>query len=266
MSANKFAPSLAATLRHEGGFSNHPKDPGGATMRGVTQAVYSAYRKRKDLPPMPVKQISDNELLDIYRTQYWRPVRGDDLPRGVDLAVFDFAVNSGPDRAIKHLQRALGLREDGTVGNATLGKLMTADPDRIVAAISASRLEFMRKLATWGTFGNGWKPRVDDIRQTAKDMIDGASRDPRPGLAPSPATAKAKSSDQKLSSTTTGKGAIAGGIGAVGSTLMGAADKIAPLGEFGTVFKIAFAVLVLVGVGFTIYGALKTAKSEEELA
>lgn len=266
MTADNFPACLKRVLHHEGGFSNHPKDPGGATMKGCTQGVYDAYRKRHGLPLQSVKLISDAELLDIYRTQYWRPARGDDLPKGVDLVVFDFAVNSGPDRAIKHLQRALGLREDGTVGNATLAKLLTADPDRIVAAISASRLEFMQKLGTWGTFGNGWKSRVNDIRQTAEDMIDGTSRDPRPGLAPQPSAAKAKSTDQKLSKTVTGKGAIAGGIGAVGSTLMGAADKIAPLGEFGTVFKIVFAVLVLVGVGFTIYGALKTAKSEEELA
>ena len=103
-----FSRSYAAALKEEGGFSNHPKDPGGATMRGVTQRVYDAYRINKGEYKQSVGRISDFEVRDIFKRQYWDAVKADELPAGVDYAVFDFAINSGPSRAVKELQRIVG--------------------------------------------------------------------------------------------------------------------------------------------------------------
>ena len=95
-----FRTSLTATLKYEGQYSRHPKDPGGATMRGVTQATYDAWRKRHGHMPQDVRKITTAELEAIYKRDYWDRCKCDDLPSGVDLAVFDCAVNSGPVRAI----------------------------------------------------------------------------------------------------------------------------------------------------------------------
>ena len=107
---------LQQVLKYEGGFSNHPNDPGGATMRGVTQDVYDGWRKAHNQPVQSVKNISNDELQGIYRQLHWDKIRGDDLPSGLDLAVFDFAVNSGVNRASKYLQAIVGTPQDGIIG------------------------------------------------------------------------------------------------------------------------------------------------------
>ena len=165
-----FERSLAAVLKHEGGFANHPDDPGGATMKGVTQAVYDAYRRRLGLFTRTVKLIADDELRDIYRKQYWLAVHGDELPSGIDYCVFDFAVNSGPGRAIKHLQMALGVTADGIIGQITLRAAEEADPAVIIAGVCDRRMFFLRNLSTFATFGKGWTARVNGVRTLAKEM------------------------------------------------------------------------------------------------
>ena len=105
MARANFAAALSAVLLHEGGWANNPKDPGGATMKGVTLATYRRYRPGATKEQL--RNISDEELRTIYRDGYWDEVRGDDLPSGIDFATFDFAVNSGPSRAAKFLQRVL---------------------------------------------------------------------------------------------------------------------------------------------------------------
>lgn len=155
---------------YEGGFVNHPRDPGGATNRGVTQRVYDAFRRRQDLPTRSVRHITDAEHDAIYRKQYWNPVRGDDLPSGLDATVFDFAVNSGVSRSAKTLQRALrakGQRQiavDGIVGEMTLEaveavKRRNALPELIVD-INNRRFAFVRRLSTFDVFGKGWTRRI----------------------------------------------------------------------------------------------------------
>jgi lysozyme family protein len=123
MTATNFTKTTSWLLIHEGGYVDHPEDPGGATNRGVTQAVYDGYRIRKGKQVRSVRYIDDAEVYDIYRTQYWDKVWGDELPNGLDYAVFDFAVNSGPSRAIKFLQRVIGVPDDGIMGNVTMGKI-----------------------------------------------------------------------------------------------------------------------------------------------
>src|ERR1700722_18553072 len=101
MATGNFTQALSQVLRHEGGVCDDPRDPGGRTNCGITQANYDVYRKSKGLPPHDVYLMADNERDDIYRTRYWDAVRGDQLPSGLDYVVFDGAVNSGVAQSVK---------------------------------------------------------------------------------------------------------------------------------------------------------------------
>jgi len=163
-----FDKCLALVLIHEGGFVNHPRDPGGATNRGVTQAVYDAYRKTRGRGQQSVKFITDDEVKAIYKFQYWDRVQGDLLPRGLDYAVFDFAVNSGVGRASKYLQAVLGVAQDGVIGAKTLAAVQS--PYNAINALCDRRMSFLRNLKTFLTFGKGWTRRVQDVRAHALEM------------------------------------------------------------------------------------------------
>jgi lysozyme family protein len=167
-----FETCLAETLKWEGGWSNHKDDPGGPTMRGVIQRVYDAWRKRNGLPRRSVRQIEEHELQAIYRENYWQLVRGDELPSGVDLCVFDYGVNSGPSRSISHLQEVLGVKVDGNMGPVTLDAVNAADPVEIVNKLCARRRKFLRQIKTYHVFGKGWERRVDGVEQVACAMCD----------------------------------------------------------------------------------------------
>lgn len=168
MTAANYPTCLAHILRHEGGWANHPNDPGGATMRGVIQRVYDGYRDLNKLSRRSVRMIEDRELQEIYRKQYWNAIRGDELPVGIDLVVFDQAVNSGPVQSAKWLQRALGVTADGHIGAATLDALLqNGAHEAIVNHMCDQRLTFLKSLrggALWKTFGVGWARRVADVR------------------------------------------------------------------------------------------------------
>lgn len=167
---DNFPSALAAVLVHEGGFVNHPKDPGGATNKGVTQRVYDDWRVNRGLPPRSVKFLQQSELEEIYRRQYWDAVRGDNLPAGVDYCVFDLAVNSGTNRAARFLQRSLGVLEDGKIGPVTLAAAKAASPGLLVDMICDERMCFLKTLTTFSAFGVGWTRRVSDVRGAAKGM------------------------------------------------------------------------------------------------
>lgn len=149
---------------YEGGFVNHPRDPGGATNRGVTQRVYDAWRDRNGVERRSVRFLTGPEHDAIYLRQYWLPVRGDELPSGLDATVFDFAVNSGVSRAVKTLQRALGVTADGIIGEVTLAAIQrTVRADNLfdlIIDINKRRMAFLRRLKTFSTFGKGWTRRV----------------------------------------------------------------------------------------------------------
>ena len=165
---SNFEKALALVLEHEGGYVDHPKDPGGATNRGVTQAVYNAYRKIRGRGMQSVKFITDDELRAIYKFQYWDKVQGDCLPTGLDYAVFDFAVNSGVGRAAKYLQAVLGVAQDGQIGARTLAAI--TKPVNTINALCDRRMGFLRNLRTFLTFGKGWSRRVQDVRAHALEM------------------------------------------------------------------------------------------------
>jgi lysozyme family protein len=149
MSAKNYAACLAETLRHEGGYFNHPKDPGGETMYGIIKTV-----ARANGYTGPMKQIPMDLVKRIYREDYWKKVRGDSLPEGVDLAVFDFGVNSGPSRANRYFA-------------ALPAKLAPVDA---VKRLCASRLAFVRALKTWAYFGKGWGRRIASVEAVGVRM------------------------------------------------------------------------------------------------
>lgn len=170
MRAN-FDASLALVLQHEGGYVNHPKDPGGATNRGITQGTYDLWRVDSGLEIRSVKNITPAEVMAIYRARYWNKVRGDDLPSGLDYCLFDFAVNSGPVRAARYLQEALGVVADGKIGPNTMDALHSVPTAALIEAVCNMRLAFMKKQSTWPVFGKGWNRRVQDVRVKSKDMV-----------------------------------------------------------------------------------------------
>ena len=148
-------------LGHEGGFVDHPSDPGGATNWGVTQAVARANGYTGHMRNFPVDQAKA-----IYRRMYWDAVRAEELPPGLRYAVFDAAVNSGPRQAIKWLQRAVGASDDGVIGGQTLAMARAAQPDFAAKRMRGERLRFMTDLKTWPVFGRGWARRIADMLQT----------------------------------------------------------------------------------------------------
>lgn len=168
-------------LAHEGGYVNHPKDPGGATNLGVIQRTYDHYRRRKGLATRSVRAITADEVAEIYKSQYWDAVRGDELPSGVDYAVYDFAVNSGPKRALEELQRVVGAKVDGIVGMETVGLTNAADPFAVIEALCNRRIAFMKRIKhrqtgalLWKTFGRGWQARVDGVLSGAITLARGS--------------------------------------------------------------------------------------------
>lgn len=178
MAAENFDRALSLVLASEGGYVDDPHDSGGRTNKGVTQRVYDAWRRGRGLAPRSVRFVASSEVAALYRRQYWDAVRGDDLPAGVDYAVFDEAVNSGPVRAIRDLQAALGVAMDGHPGVVTLGAARTLPPATVVNRICDRRLGFLRRLRNWSIFGRGWTNRVAGVRANALKLAA------RPAAAP----------------------------------------------------------------------------------
>ena len=166
MTATNFDPALAHVLAFEGGFVNHPLDPGGATNLGITRATLARARGRP-VTIAHVRALTRTEAASIYRRFYWNVVRADDLPGGLDLAAFDLAVNAGPVRAARLLQRALGVPQDGVIGPRTLAAARAAHPIEAIAALTRARLGFLHRLATWRVFGRGWGRRVAAVELSA---------------------------------------------------------------------------------------------------
>lgn len=181
-----FARSLSLVLQHEGGWSDHPKDPGGATMKGITIATFRRYVEPKATKD-DLRHITDAQIASIYRKQYWDAVEADDLPDGIDYAVFDYAVNSGPGRAAKHLQSIVGAKQDGKIGPDTLAKTKAMLRASVINGLCDKRMAFLRGLPTWATFGKGWTSRVSSVRSVALAMVPAtATITPSPQPSPKP--------------------------------------------------------------------------------
>lgn len=169
-----FVRALALVLKSEGGWSDNPADPGGATMKGVTLANFRRYVKA-DATKADLKKIGDDQVAMVYRRFYWDSVLGAELPDGVDYAVFDFAVNSGPGRAAKYLQAVVGALQDGRIGPATLAAVRARPAGVVIDQLCDARLAFLQRLPTWATFGRGWSDRIKSVRAHALLMSSPAA-------------------------------------------------------------------------------------------
>ncbi len=174
---SRFAQVQAVTAKWEGGWSDHPADPGGKTMYGLTDRVWQAYLREKGEPPSPVRSATKEQVEDLFKSQYWDAVGGDSLPPGIDLAVYDFAIQSGQTRAVRHLQAALGIKQDGMVGHVTRAAAQEAyerDSDGdVIRRIMASRRAFIADINKPGwqkSFRRGVDRRLDDVAARAARM------------------------------------------------------------------------------------------------
>jgi len=162
---------LETILHHEGGYVNHPKDPGGETNLGVTKRVYEEFGGTKDMKDLTVEDVAP-----IYKTGYWDKVKGDELPSGLDLCVFDFGVNAGPGRAAKYLQKMIGTVVDGGIGPNTLrtlkGYVEENGIDKTIKDYQADRQSYYEQLSTFDTFGKGWTRRVNETTELALSITD----------------------------------------------------------------------------------------------
>jgi lysozyme family protein len=272
---------------YEGGNVNNKKDPGGRTSRGVTQATYNAYRRHKGQPTKDVYAATDVEVKDIYKTQYWLTSGADSAPVGVDLVLFDAAINSGSNRAIRLLQASLNavdkiqppLAVDGNMGAHTLDAMtVNKDNDKLIGEYGKRRQGFYQGLSTWSTFGKGWTERNKNCVKIAQAWAAGS-------IGPKPKTAftlqaaptlllmgNAKADDADIPTAETvlapssGLGVTTtGGIGVAGSDALntvaekahGGASMLEPILQYSSYITFAFVILTLLGVGITGFGVYR---------
>lgn len=167
---NNFEQCLALVLKHEGGYVNNPRDPGGRTNLGVTQKVWEEWVGHP-VDEAAMKALGPQDVAPLYKKNYWDKIKGDQLPAGVDYACFDLAVNSGVGRAAKILQKAVGVNPDGAIGPATMDAVASSDARNLATEICDLRLAFLQSLPTFDTFGKGWTRRVQEVEKTAFDMV-----------------------------------------------------------------------------------------------
>ena len=165
---NNFERSLALVLQHEGGYVNHPSDPGGRTNLGVTQRVWEEYVGHP-VDEQAMRSLTKELVAPLYKKNYWDAVCGDVLPAGSDYLLFDFAVNAGASRAIKTAQKSLGINADGALGPITTQALLTAKD--FIRVFSSAKENFYRGLNNFPTFGKGWLNRVAEAKKTAEGML-----------------------------------------------------------------------------------------------
>ena len=162
-----FDKCLEMLLHHEGGYVNHPSDPGGETNLGVTKKVYQEWGGTKDMKDLTVEDVAP-----IYKKEYWDRCKCDDLESGVDWAVFDWAVNSGTGRAAKAIQKICGAAQDGAIGPKTLALIAKQDTQYVVEEFGKIRQDFYESLKTFDTFGKGWTRRNKETTAKALEMIE----------------------------------------------------------------------------------------------
>jgi len=174
-----FERCLAIVVDKEGGFSDHPRDRGGPTNLGITLRTLASWQglnfdeineeaKAKLLADL--RGLTRREAAEIYRANYWLPMRCGDLPRGVDLMLFDFGVNAGPRTSVKMMQRAVGVTADGSLGPQTLAAATATDAGKLIDALAEARLAYYRSLDNFDVFGAGWSKRTSEVAALAHSM------------------------------------------------------------------------------------------------
>ena len=171
-----FEKSLHFVLQSEGGFVDNPLDGGGATMKGITLKVFQEYKRNNHLSSEDLRNISDEDLQDIYRQNYWNPVFGNLLNTGVDYIVFDFAINAGVGRSVKTLQQVVGVNVDGVMGNQTLTSANAKDPSLLIIDFSNAKIKFYEDIVmarpNQNVFLKGWLNRVNAVKANAFEILN----------------------------------------------------------------------------------------------
>lgn len=167
---SNFDKALAAVLHHEGGFVHILSDPGGMTNLGCTKTTWEEWVGHP-VDEKTMRALTPADVAPLYKRKYWEKIKGDELPNGIDYAVFDAAINSGPGRAVKWLQGCVGADMDGALGPKTLALVTAANQKELVEDYAKRRLSFLTDLPTWSTFGKGWNRRVSEVEKTALSML-----------------------------------------------------------------------------------------------
>ena len=161
--------ALKHILKYEGGYVNHPADPGGMTNLGVTKSVWESWTK-KPATEADMRALTPAMVGPLYKAKYWDAVRGDDLPSGVDLCVVDCAVNAGPGRAARFLQQAVGATVDGAIGPGTLAAVTSKPADEVIEKFCELREAHYKSLSNFATFGKGWMSRLASVKAESENM------------------------------------------------------------------------------------------------
>lgn len=154
---------------HEGGYVDHPSDPGGATNLGCTKAVWEQYVGH-EVTKDDIKALTKEDVKPLYKKRYWDAIHGDALPSGLDYCLFDCAINSGTGRAAKFIQQIVGVPADGAIGNNTIAAINQINSVTLINEFSDKRQSFLESLPIFGTFGKGWTKRVQEVRNKSLDM------------------------------------------------------------------------------------------------
>lgn len=169
--SRQFHRCMDIIFAHEGGYVDHPDDPGGATNLGITHKTLAAWRKVDKCSREEVQTLQRDEAREIYRAHYWNALNCDNLPAGVDLVTFDMGVNAGVGRSSRMLQEVVSVEKDGQVGPITVGAVNRIDAEFVVSRFSDRRLEYYQSLKHWPTFGRGWSRRTAETREAAMAMM-----------------------------------------------------------------------------------------------
>jgi lysozyme family protein len=170
MAASNWQKAFEQMLASEGGYVNHPSDPGGMTNLGVTKRVWEEWVGRES-NEKEMRSLTPEMVEPLYKRKFWDACKCDELPTGVDYLVFDFAVNAGPGRSAKILQTAVGVPADGGIGPITLSAVKAQDPTELIQKFSDAKEDFYRSLNTFETFGKGWLNRVAAVKIKASSML-----------------------------------------------------------------------------------------------
>lgn len=225
MSAGNFEACMAVVKPYEGGYVNHPKDPGGETNYGISKRAF---------PNLNIKNLTWTDALKIYRKSYWEPIKGELLPKGVDLVVLDPAINSGVSRGAKLLQASVaGLKVDGVIGVQTLAAVRASDPIKVIQQVSHRRLSFLQSLSTWKTFSRGWSARVAGVEIAAVKMAGATQADLRVGFV-----------DARLAKHTQAAGSTSV-VMAGGGTSYGALEHLPSWGQLGIAAAVLLTVVIM---------------------
>lgn len=291
MTASGFIKANALVRSYEGGNVDDPTDPGGRTSRGITQRVYTAWLKTQGLQNRDVWYADEKQITQIYREQYWNAVWGDKLPLGVDVVVYDGAVNSGPEESVKWLQAALNAKRtstnipilivDGHMGLVTMQAILAnANNDALIEEILARRLAFLRRLKTWRKFGAGWSSRLQNLKQVGQALATGKrvevpiepapTAPPPTGSIPQPIdNGAARATPQDIYEPPVSVGAGLSGVTASGTgaglsdAVQQSANQFSMLSDVSSVFKWLFIVATLVLLGLTFYGVWQVMRNRQ---